>query len=106
MIIEAMLYLAVVTAAGAAIAKVYELRQDVLYGPYLNLSVRRPNDRQIITTPGELAMAVRVIFVAFTVAFGLSRHLRNDSEAYIWLAGSWLGRALQPINCRTLIDIL
>jgi hypothetical protein len=39
MIIETILFLAFVTAVGAAIVKVYEWRQDVLYGPYI-----RPTD--------------------------------------------------------------
>jgi hypothetical protein len=35
MIIELALLVAVVAAMGATIVKVYEWRQDVLYGPYL-----------------------------------------------------------------------
>jgi hypothetical protein len=35
MVIETILFLAFVTATGVAIVKVYEWRQDVLYGPYL-----------------------------------------------------------------------
>ena len=35
MVIETILFLAFVTAVGAAIVKIYEWRQDVLYGPYL-----------------------------------------------------------------------
>ena len=38
MIIETILFLAFVVAATAAIVKVYEWRQDVLYGPYLKRS--------------------------------------------------------------------
>jgi hypothetical protein len=40
MIIETIIFLVFVTAVGAAIVKVYEWRQDVLYGPYL--ANRRP----------------------------------------------------------------
>jgi len=35
MVIETILFLAFVTAVGIAIVKIYEWRQDVLYGPYL-----------------------------------------------------------------------
>jgi hypothetical protein len=35
MVIETILFLAFVMAMGAAIVKIYEWRQDVLYGPYL-----------------------------------------------------------------------
>jgi hypothetical protein len=35
MIIETILFLIFVAAAGTAIVKLYEWRQDVLYGPYL-----------------------------------------------------------------------
>jgi hypothetical protein len=35
MVIETILFLAFVTAVGAAVVKIYEWRQDVLYGPYL-----------------------------------------------------------------------
>jgi hypothetical protein len=35
MVIETILFLAFVTAVGVAIVKIYEWRQDVLYGPYL-----------------------------------------------------------------------
>jgi hypothetical protein len=35
MIIEAILFLAFVILVGAIIVKVYEWRQDVLYGPYI-----------------------------------------------------------------------
>jgi len=35
MVIELALFVAVVAAMGATIVKVYEWRQDVLYGPYL-----------------------------------------------------------------------
>ena len=38
MIIETILFLAFVLAVSAAIVKVYEWRQDVLYGPYLKQS--------------------------------------------------------------------
>lgn len=41
MIIETILFLALVTALGAAVVKVYEWRQDVLYGPY-NRPINRP----------------------------------------------------------------
>ena len=36
MIIETMVFLTAVIAAAAFIVKVYEWRQDVLYGPYIN----------------------------------------------------------------------
>jgi hypothetical protein len=36
MIIETVLFVALVVAAGATIVKVYEWRHDVLYGPYMN----------------------------------------------------------------------
>jgi hypothetical protein len=35
MVIEAILFLAFVILVGAAIVKIYEWRQDVLYGPYI-----------------------------------------------------------------------
>ena len=35
MIIETVLFIAFVVAAGAAIVKAYEWHQDVLYGPYI-----------------------------------------------------------------------
>jgi hypothetical protein len=35
MVIELAVLFAVVAATGAAVVKVYEWRQDVLYGPYL-----------------------------------------------------------------------
>jgi hypothetical protein len=35
MVIEAILFLAFVILAGAIIVKIYEWRQDVLYGPYI-----------------------------------------------------------------------
>ena len=41
MIIETILFLVFVTAVGTAIVKVFEWRQDVLYGPYI-----RPTDRR------------------------------------------------------------
>jgi hypothetical protein len=41
MTIETILFLVVATAFGIAIVKVYEWRQDVLYGPYI-----RPADRR------------------------------------------------------------
>jgi hypothetical protein len=41
MIIEAFLFLVFTTALGTAIVKLYEWRQDVLYGPYI-----RPVDRR------------------------------------------------------------
>jgi hypothetical protein len=43
MVIEAILFLAFVTALGTAIVKVYEWRQDVLYGPYLAKQRSKPN---------------------------------------------------------------
>jgi hypothetical protein len=36
MVIETVLFVTFVVAAGAAIVKAYEWHQDVLYGPYLN----------------------------------------------------------------------
>jgi hypothetical protein len=42
MIIEAALLVAFVVIVGTVIAKVYEWRQDVLYGPYI-----RQNDHQV-----------------------------------------------------------
>lgn len=41
MIIETILFLIFVIAVGAAIVRLYEWRQDVLYGPYI-----RPTDRR------------------------------------------------------------
>jgi hypothetical protein len=41
MIIEAILFLVFITVVGAAIVKLFEWRQDVLYGPYI-----RPTDRR------------------------------------------------------------
>ena len=41
MVIETILFLAFVTAVGTAIVKVYEWRQDVLYGPYIQPADRR-----------------------------------------------------------------
>ena len=41
MIIETILFLVFITTLGATIVKVYEWRQDVLYGPYV-----RPADRR------------------------------------------------------------
>jgi hypothetical protein len=35
MVSEALIFLALVVAAGVIIVKVYEWRQDVLYGPYI-----------------------------------------------------------------------
>ena len=43
MVIETILFLAFVTAVGAAIVKIYEWRQDVLYGPYLAEQRRKEN---------------------------------------------------------------
>lgn len=43
MVIEALIFLALVVAAGVVIVKVYEWRQDVLYGPYIG---RRPERNQ------------------------------------------------------------
>jgi hypothetical protein len=40
MVIETLLFLVFVVAVGSAIVKLYEWRQDVLYGPYI-----RPTDR-------------------------------------------------------------
>ena len=39
--IETILFLVFVSAVGAAIVKVYEWRQDVLYGPYIRRADRR-----------------------------------------------------------------
>jgi hypothetical protein len=41
MIVETILLLVFVAAVGAAIVKVYEWRQDVLYGPYIQRPDRR-----------------------------------------------------------------
>jgi hypothetical protein len=41
MIVEAILFLVFVAVVGAAIVKVYEWRQDVLYGPYIQPADRR-----------------------------------------------------------------
>jgi hypothetical protein len=38
MVIEAVLFIALVVTAGAAIVKAYEWHQDVLYGPYMKLA--------------------------------------------------------------------
>jgi hypothetical protein len=35
MIVETILFLVFVAAVGGAIVKIYEWRQDVLYGPYI-----------------------------------------------------------------------
>jgi len=35
MVVELVIFVAVAVAMGAVIVKVYEWRQDVLYGPYL-----------------------------------------------------------------------
>jgi hypothetical protein len=35
MLIELALFVAIVAAMGATVVKIYEWRQDVLYGPYL-----------------------------------------------------------------------
>jgi hypothetical protein len=43
MVIETFLFLALVTAMGAAIVKIYEWRQDDLYGPYLATQRSKPN---------------------------------------------------------------
>lgn len=43
MVIETILLLAFVTAVGVAIVKIYEWRQDVLYGPYLVKQRSEPN---------------------------------------------------------------
>jgi hypothetical protein len=43
MVIETILFLAFVVAVGAAIVKIYEWRQDVLYGPYLAKQRSKPN---------------------------------------------------------------
>jgi hypothetical protein len=43
MIIETILFLVVITALGAAAVKLYEWRQDVLYGPYLAKRHSEPN---------------------------------------------------------------
>jgi hypothetical protein len=49
MVIETILFLVFVTAVGAAIVKIYEWRQDVLYGPYLARQ-RSENRRREINT--------------------------------------------------------
>ena len=36
MVIEAILFLCFVVAMGAVVVKLYEWRQDVLYGPYVS----------------------------------------------------------------------
>lgn len=41
MVIETIVFLVFVSTAGVAIVKLYEWRQDVLYGPYI-----RPTDRR------------------------------------------------------------
>jgi hypothetical protein len=41
MVIETILFLAFVTVLGAGIVKVYEWRQDVLYGPYIRPTYKR-----------------------------------------------------------------
>jgi hypothetical protein len=41
MIIEAILFLVFVAAVEVAIVKIYEWRQDVLYGPYIQPADRR-----------------------------------------------------------------
>jgi hypothetical protein len=41
--IETILFLPFVAAIGAAIVKIYEWRQDVLYGPYLAKQRSEPN---------------------------------------------------------------
>ena len=46
MIIETILFLVFVAAVGAAIVKLYERRQDVLYGPYLAKQRSEPNRRR------------------------------------------------------------
>ena len=43
MVIETILFLPFVAAIGAAIVKIYEWRQDVLYGPYLAEQRRKEN---------------------------------------------------------------
>ena len=45
MVIETILFLAFVIAVGTAIVKIYEWRQDVLYGPYLAKQRRNQIDR-------------------------------------------------------------
>jgi hypothetical protein len=40
---ETILFVAFVVAAGAAVAKIYEWRQDVLYGPYLAKQRSKPS---------------------------------------------------------------
>jgi hypothetical protein len=48
MVIETILFLAFVTAAGTAIVKIYEWRQDVLYGPYLAKQCSEPSRKWYI----------------------------------------------------------
>ena len=43
MVIETILFLVFVTAVGTTIVKIYEWRQDVLYGPYLAKHRSEPN---------------------------------------------------------------
>jgi hypothetical protein len=43
MIIETILFLIFVAAIGTAVVKVYEWRQDVLYGPYIRPIGRHRN---------------------------------------------------------------
>ena len=43
MVIVTILFLPFVAAIGAAIVKIYEWRQDVLYGPYLAKQRSEPN---------------------------------------------------------------
>jgi hypothetical protein len=46
MIIELALLIAVVAAIGASVVKIYEWRQDVLYGPFLAKDGENRNRRQ------------------------------------------------------------
>jgi hypothetical protein len=46
MVIELALLVAVVAAMGTTIVKVYEWRQDVLYGPYPTRDRVKPNRRR------------------------------------------------------------
>jgi hypothetical protein len=41
MVIEAVVFLGLVVVAGVIIVKVYEWRQDVLYGPYIGRKTER-----------------------------------------------------------------
>jgi len=46
MVIELAVLVAVVAVMGATIVKIYEWRQDVLYGPYFARDRARPNRKR------------------------------------------------------------